>query len=340
MPKGPKHTVTSGQGMAHVLFTVPLDQDRRDVIARTAPGFFEPIVLEDLKGDSKHAAWAQAEVVVCLGFPSEIPVDLAQRAPRLRLVQTLSAGVDHVPFERIPASVLVCSNAGAYSTSVAEHAMALLLAAAKDVPGRTEAIRSGLFDQETRSTALRGSTILVLGLGGIGREVARLAKTFGMTVLGIRRSSKSVDDADEVGDLADLRSFARRADAIVVCLPLTRDTAGLIDRGLLAAMKEEAILVNIARGKIVVEDDLYEHLRTHPRFRAALDVWWTYPDGKKGHPFHRPFEKLPNVVMTPHVAFANPGQGREAMEAALENVVRFLRGERPQHVVDRREYEG
>jgi phosphoglycerate dehydrogenase-like enzyme len=130
------------------------------------------------------------------------------------------------------------------------------------------------------------------------------------------------------------------ADALVIALPLTAETEGLVDRTVLVAMKEDAILVNIARGKIIVEDDLYEHLRTHPRFRAALDVWWAYPDGKNGRPFHRPFHELPNMIMTPHVAFAIPEQRAHAMEEALENVGRFLRGLTPRNVVNASEYQG
>jgi phosphoglycerate dehydrogenase-like enzyme len=103
-------------------------------------------------------------------------------------------------------------------------------------------------------------------------------------------------------------------------------------------MKPDAVLVNIARGKLVVEDDLFEHLRTHPAFRAALDVWWTYPDSKRGRPFRRPFHEFPNVLMTPHVANAIPSQRSEAMESALDNVLRFLRGEKPRNIVKSEEY--
>ncbi len=324
--------------MARVLFAAPMDAERRSVLASMVSGDFEPVILEDLATEQRDAAWARADVLVCSGFGSELPLDLPSRAPNLHMVQTLVAGVDHLPFDRMPPRAIVCSNAGAYNMSVAEHAMALMLAAAKDIPRRTDEIRRGVFDQEAPSKALRGSTLLVLGLGGIGMEVARLAQAFGMTVLGIARSDRPYDFVDEIGTLADLRRFAARADAVVIALPLTRETDGLVNRDVLAVMKDDAILVNIARGKIVVEDDLFEHLRAHPNFRAALDVWWTYPDGKEGRPFHRPFHELPNVVMTPHIAFANPGQRRVAMEAALANVLRFLRGQPAHHVVDPSDY--
>jgi phosphoglycerate dehydrogenase-like enzyme len=138
--------------------------------------------------------------------------------------------------------------------------------------------------------------------------------------------------------LAEVPRFLPNADFVVLTLPLTRETVGLVDRGFLAAMKPDAVLVNVARGKLIIEDDLFDHLRTHPAFRAALDVWWTYPDSKRGRPFHRPFHELPNVVMTPHIAWAIPTQRREAMEAAVDNVLRFLRGETPRNVVRPEEY--
>jgi len=324
--------------MARVLFSVRMDEDRRASLAGIPSGAFEAIVLEDLPSPARESAWAEADVLVCGGFRADIPEDLPARAPRLRMVQVLLAGVDHFPFERLPPGAVLCSNAGAYNVSVAEHAMALLLAAAKDIPRRTEEIRRGTFDQAAPSKGLHGSTLVVLGLGGIGSEVARLGHGFGMRVLGISRSAQGPPAVAEAANLDDLPRFASLADFLVVALPLTRRTEGLIDRHVLAAMKDDAVLVNIARGKIIVEDDLYEHLKVHPRFRAALDVWWAYPAGREGRPFHRPFHELPNVLMTPHVAWAVPAQRRRTMDAALQNVLLFLRGERPRNIVDPAEY--
>lgn len=316
-----------------------MDAVHRSVLASKAAGAFEAVILEDLPAGERAAAWASADALVCTGFASELPPDLASRAARLRMVQTLLAGVDHLPFDRLPRSAIVCSNAGAYNTSVAEHAMALLLAAAKDVVARTEEIRRGVFDQGAMNKALAGSTVLVLGMGGVGSEVARLCKAFRMRVIGVSRSPPPDPTvADEVARPADLPRLLPTADVVVLAVPLTHDTLGLVDRRFLEAMKADAVLVNIARGKIVVEDDLFEHLRTRPAFRAALDVWWTYPDSKEGRPYHRPFHELPNVVMTPHAANAIPSQRREAMGAALGNVLRFLRGEKPRNAVDPSEY--
>jgi len=157
-------------------------------------------------------------------------------------------------------------------------------------------------------------------------------------VVGIARSRRPTKEVEEVGTMEDLSRYVPEADAVFLALPLTRATQGLVDRRFLGRMKEDAILVNIARGKLIVEDDLFEHLKSHPKFRAALDTWWTYPDTTEGRPFHRPFQDLPNIVMTPHVAPMVAGQRGRAMEIALDNVLRFLRGETPRNVVDPADY--
>ena len=325
--------------MARVLFACRMDAEPRAVLAEKNANAFEAVILADLPESEVAAAWSTADVLVTTGFGREIPADLAARAPRLRMVQTLVAGVDHLPYRSFPRALVVCGNAGAYNVSVGEHALALLLAAAKDIPHRTREIASGVFDQSTRSKALAGATVLVLGMGGIGTYVARACKALGMHVVGVGRSGTVVPPADEGGRLDDLPRLLPHADYVVLALPLTARTLGLVNRTFLAAMKEGAVLVNVARGKIVDEDDLYEHLRSHPEFRAALDVWWVYPDGDRGHPFHRPFHELPNVVMTPHNANAIPGQRRWAMEAALNNVLRYLNGETPRNVVNVPDYD-
>src|SRR6266700_3114479 len=173
--------------MPRVLFTSPMDAERRDVAGRKALGAFEPVMLEDLPEGEREAAWATADVVVSMGFPR----DFRTKAAQVRLIQSLVAGVDHLPFERFPPDAIVCGNAGAYNVSVAEHAMALLLAAAKDIPARTDEIRRGIFRQGVTNKGLAGSTVLILGMGGIGTEIARRCKAFDMRVVGVTRTRHS-----------------------------------------------------------------------------------------------------------------------------------------------------
>src|SRR2546421_8393173 len=231
--------------MARVLFIVPMDAERRAAVARKASGAFEPVGMEDLPAEKRGDAWATADIVVSMGFPREFPPDFREKARKVRMIQSLVAGVDHFPFERFPPSAIVCSNAGAYSVSVAEHAMALLLAAAKDIVARTEEIRRGIFNQTVENKGLAGSTALIIGFGGIGSEIARRCKGFDMQGVGVARSRASEEIADAVGPIEDLPRYLPQADAVFLALPLTRATHGLADRVFLARMKEDAILVNV-----------------------------------------------------------------------------------------------
>src|SRR5438034_8874159 len=216
--------------MARVLFIVPMDAERRAALARKETGAFEPVILEDLPPEKRDEAWATADVVVSMGFPREFPLDFREKARKVRMIQSLVAGVDHLPFERFPPTAIVCGNAGAYNVSVAEHAMALLLAAAKDVPRRTDEIRRGIFDQGVINKGLAGSTVVILGIGGIGAEIARRCKAFDMRVVAVSRSRLSRGLADAVGTLGDLPRSLPQADVVVLALPLTRTTEGLLDR--------------------------------------------------------------------------------------------------------------
>src|SRR2546428_926410 len=190
--------------MARVLFIVPMDAERRAAVTRKAAGAFEPVILEDLPPEKRDEAWSTADVVVSMGFPREFPPDFREKARKVRMIQSLVAGVDHFPFERFPPSAIVCSNAGAYSVSVAEHAMALLLAAAKDIVARTEEIRRGIFNQTVENKGLAGTTALVLGFGGIGSGDARRCKAVDMHGLGgapSRLSSRISAGGGTMGDL-------------------------------------------------------------------------------------------------------------------------------------------
>src|SRR3989475_5238468 len=202
--------------MARVLFIVPMDAERRAAVARKKTGAFEPVILEDLPPEKRDEAWATADVAVSMGFPREFPLDFREKARKVRMIQSLVAGVDHFPFERFPPSAIVCSNAGAYGVSVAEHAMALLLAAAKDVVARTEEIRRGIFNQTVENKGLAGSTALILGFGGIGSEIARRFKAFHMHVVWGAPARPSKEIADAIGPIEDLPRYRPHADAVLL----------------------------------------------------------------------------------------------------------------------------
>jgi len=196
---------------------------------------------------------------------------------------------------------------------VAEHVLALLLAAAKLIVPMDRSLRGHNWTpryEPDPSILLDGRTALVLGYGAIGRHVARLCKALGMEVVAVRRqaSRASVDTPVETG-VARLESLHRllpRAGVLLICLPQTPETLGLIGAEELALLPPDAVLVNVGRGPIVDEAALYHALRDGTLYAAGIDVWYNYPTGEaaRAHtpPSAYPFHELDNVVMSPHRA--------------------------------------
>jgi phosphoglycerate dehydrogenase-like enzyme len=242
------------------------------------------------------------------------------------MVQLLSAGADHLPFDEVPPGALVASNVGAYAEPMAEHVLAMVLALAKDLRRHHDELARGQWHQQAVGT-LEGAVCAVVGYGGIGRATARLLRALGASVWAVNTSGRTDDDVAFVGTLADLPMVLAAADVVVLSLPLTRATRGLIGPVELASMKPGAILVNVARGAIVDQDALYAHLVRTPSFRVAIDTWWAEPTHDGAFRLDHPFLELPNVLGSPHNSGLVPGVVGRAMGRAAANVGRWLRGE-------------
>jgi len=208
---------------------------------------------------------------------------------------------------------------------VAELALMLLLAAAKFAVRYDQALRGHdwrvRYEGDTPTVLLEGKTALVLGYGSIGRRVAALCRALGMTTLATRRSldAPQTDDGTEVYPAAALRDLLPRANAVIICLPQTPETDGLLGAAELALLPDRSILVNIGRGPIVDEAALYEALRHGPLGGAGLDVWYSYPPDEAARaawpPSAYPFHELDNVVMSPHRGGASDETPRLRMTA-------------------------
>ena len=283
----------------HRLYTT-LPADSRDLLARI--------------GD--------ADAVINIRASTRFTADVLAESPRLRLISIWGTGTDHVDLGAAKARGIAVANTPAVSAvAVAEHAVSLMFAVARQTVTVDAAVRRGEWPR-AMVQQLHGKTLGVIGTGAIGREVARLGAGIGMRVIAWSFNQR--------GDhtWVTLEDLFRRADVVSVHVRQSPETIGMIRAEHFAMMKPGAIFINTARGRIVVEHDLVEALRSTRIAGAGLDVFETEP-----LPAGSPLRLLPNVVLTPHAA----GITREATEAglamAIDNVRAFRAGA-PAHVVN------
>jgi phosphoglycerate dehydrogenase-like enzyme len=321
--------------MPRVVIATPLEPELVDRLRRVDDRLeivFEPELLPPPRWASDHigdpnfertpdqeARFADlvsgAEIV--LGYPREDPEQIAwlvRTAPGLRWVQGTFAGAGQqlaaagLPREDVE-RIIWTSSVGIHITPLGEWAMFGILALTKGLP-RLEADKRAHRWAHYPVDEVRGTTVLVVGLGEIGTEVARLAEAFGMNVLSTRRN------------VGDLDTLLPQADSVVITLPLTDETRGMFDRRRIALMKPGAILVNIGRGPVVEEDALIDALRSGRLRGAALDVFETEP-----LPRDSPLWDLDNVILSPHTAAQSIHENERIVELFAENLRRYLAGE-------------
>ena len=320
------------------MLTFHANVDQRRALSEILAPFGGIAFLDDAgeDPDARAAMLGPAEAVITWLPGHEFRPPDVSALGNAGLIQLLTAGADHVDFAGLPQQAKVAANVGAYADPMAEHVLAMALALAKRLPRNHAALAAGTFEL-AQTIRLRGGVAGILGYGGIGRACARLFRAFGMGIYATNTSGRA-DGADRAGTLADTRGMLAAADIVVVALPLTRATRGLIGAGELAVMKPDAILVNVARGAIVDEDALFAHLQAHPDFSAGIDTWWDEPG--YGRPFRPrlPFLSLPNVIGSPHNSGLVPGMVSESMVAAARNVAAYLAGQPVRGIQDPADY--
>lgn len=276
----------------------------------------------------------RTDVLVC----SSMTPEMAAAAARLRLVQVTGAGFDKIPVDDLGAGVAL-ANTFHHGRPIAEHVLMVALMLNRHVLTADRQMRAGRWHTVANDpevpfhNVLAGRTVGLLGLGGIGQEVARLASAFGLRVQAIRRNVAGAvpDDLtlDWVGGLDDLPRLMSTSDIIVVTIPLSDDTRGVVDAPALAAMKPTGLLVNVARGAVVDEDALYDALSRGTIAGAAIDVWWGAPGADHAAPpATARFAGLENTILTPHQS----GHARSTFELRAADIaanVRNLAAGRP-----------
>lgn len=257
----------------------------------------------------------EADIVVNIRSSSRFSARVFESCPRLRLVSLWGTGTDNVDLASAKKHrVTITNTPGVAAFSVAEHTLALMLAAARSIPAQDAAVRGGAWPRG-QGTELRGKTLGVIGLGAIGRRFAELGRAIGMRVIAwTMRPDPSLGF-----ELTSLEELLRLSDVVSIHVRLSRETERMIGAREIGFMKPTAILVNTARGAIVDEQALVEALAARRIAAAGLDVFASEPLAAR-----HPLTKLDNVVLTPHSAGITPEALEAGLMMAVTNVARFL----------------
>jgi phosphoglycerate dehydrogenase-like enzyme len=295
----------------------------------------EPVevrVGDDVEFLKTHAP--EADVILNGSHHGELLHAVLPCARRVKWIHVLSAGVDKILFpELIESPVPVTNGRGVFKDSLAEFSIASILFFAKDLRRLVSSQEAGRWEQFD-VVQIRGQVLGVVGYGEIGRETGRLARAMGMKVVAVRRRaglSAKDQTLERTYPPEGLREMLGVSDYVVVSTPLTSDTRGLIGDAELRAMKSSAVIINVGRGPVIVEQALIAALTEKRIQGAALDVFDVEPL-PEGHPFY----KLDNVLLSPHSADHVVGWADSAMNQFIENFERFRNGQPLENVVDKK----
>jgi phosphoglycerate dehydrogenase-like enzyme/ribonuclease HI len=281
----------------------------------------------------------EVEVVIGGSFSKE---DLDQ-AKKLKLFQIPFAGVDQLDLSlyKNRKDIFIC-NVHANRAAVAEHAFALILALAKNIVTNDRDLRLGRwhgFSSKEPTIQLQGKSLGIIGLGSIGWEIAKIGHLFGMKIFALKREIKEKDLEKKkilefLGANKDLEKVIKESDFIIITVPLTQKTKGLIGKKELKLMQGK-YLVNISRGAVIDEEALFKSLEEHYLSGAAIDTWYQYPtnEHKEILPSQYNFHKLKNVVMSPHTAGYSDRALEENIKSVFDNIVRIYYGEEPENQI-------
>jgi glycerate dehydrogenase len=324
--------------LSKTLITCSADEKFRKAVVDVLAGTGTVAFLSDIPENQRSTELSHADVLMSWHPGRELKPSEFTMISKVKLLQLLSAGVDHLIFSQIPLSVTIAGNVGAYAEQMAEHALAMILAIYKNLLDRHNKLTKGVFDQDTPNRILEGSVCAILGFGGIGKACARRLRCFGVKIFAINTSGKTDEPVDFVGTLKDMEQVFRRADIVIVSIPLTKVTRGLIGKRELSWLKTDATIVNLARGDIIDEAALFEKLKTQHNFNAAIEAWWNEPLGKGKFRTKYPILKLPNVLGSPHNSGVIPDAMAIGATYAAENVKRFLNNQQIAGIVNRSDY--
>lgn len=293
------------------------------------------ILPDALQAQADRDAYASAQAIIGVKFDASLPVP-----QDLRLFHVPGAGYDAVDLARLPAQAHLCNCFG-HEQAISEYVMGALLARAIPLADADTKLRGGDWAYWAGSPdrvhgEIAGQTIGLLGFGHIGKAIARRAKAFEMKVHVANRSPVATSDlVDRAFTLDELAAFCASVDVVVVSVPLTADTTGIVGAAALAAMKPHAVIVNVGRGPTIDEAALYEALQARRIGGAIIDTWYRYPNAAEPNilPSSLAFHELSNVLMTPHMSGWTDGTIRRRQQTMADNIKRCLSGAALSNVV-------
>lgn len=279
-------------------------------------------------GESLDRNLKTADALIGWDFPRQ---DFATRAPRLRWFHAIGAGINqYFPLDWLPKNVIFSNNRGVHGLRAAEYAITAVMMLNNRLPEMVTHQRAGRW-QQCFNTAVKGKTLLIVGVGNVGGDTARFAKMFGMHVIGIRRSGKAKPKVDEMHKPGALRRLLPRADFVIVCAPDTPGSHHMIGKREIALMKPGSGLVNYSRAGLVDYDALRKRLNGKGDIGAILDVFTPEP-----LPGSSPLWKTRNLIITPHSSSDDPVTYVPlTFDLVLENALRLAGGKPLLKVVDR-----
>ncbi|MBD2165606.1 D-2-hydroxyacid dehydrogenase [Calothrix membranacea FACHB-236] len=252
-------------------------------------------------------------------------------APRLRWHQATNAGVNNILTPQyLEREILLTNGAGLHAIPMAEFVIAYILSYAKNFPKLRELQAQKSWQRGFRNEELLDKTLLIIGAGGIGQEIAKRAQAFGLNIYGSRRNPQPLPNFDKIVGANEWKPLLSEAHYVVIATPLTKETKGMIDEEVFSLMRPDAYLINIARGAIVDEPALIKALQTGQIAGAALDTVFTEP-----LPPESQLWTQPNIFITPHCSGHSPKTRERAIALFLDNFTRYYHGQPLRNVVDK-----
>lgn len=301
--------------MKDILFLSKVNNKYIEEIQKIAPQF-NVICLDDKKDAYKYIK--DTEVLVC--FDGDADAEFIHNAENLKWIHLLSAGADAMPFDVLKERKIILTNSkGVHKYQISEQVLGYMLLFERGLNYFIRKQMNREWDKSVRVSELYGKTVCILGVGSIGEEIARIAREFGMKTIGVRKSGNMSKFIDEMYTNENMIFAVSKADYVICALPLTDETYHLLGKDFFKNMKNDAVFINVGRGKVVDESSLIDALKNKTIRGAALDVFEEEPLSKES-----PLWDMENVIITPHTAGISPHYMERGIEIIKHNIKAYL----------------